>query len=177
MYNSLILSWFHKFLKFLANAYKESLFNKWYTRIDAFIKKAVLNSSIIGLFITKKGKGFFERSKAYSIISGILNFAAKHGKVLGSWTKESKIVKTAEITVNQTFNQPFRIIGVFAVSFLAANISYGLILHRESKTRLILELLLLIMSLFVVNITSNFRKTLENSRFYEFFQWIIEVEK
>lgn len=177
MYNSSILTWIESLLLFFGNAYRESVFNRLFLSCDSLLKKAALNSRIVSLFIIKRGKKFIETSMVYGVIDGILKIAAKTGKVLGAWTLESKTVRMVENIISYTLKNVYRILGIFAVSFLVTNISFGLILHRESRNVLIFKLLLLIISLIAARITADFGKTLRDSKFYEIFQWIIEVEK
>lgn len=177
MHNSTILPWIELLLSFLGRVHKESAFNKWFLRLDIFLKKAAINSRLVGLFIIRSGMNFFEGSIGYRLILSILKIAAKKGKIFGIWTRDSKIIRMVENIINQTFRSTYRIIGIFMESFLIANISLGLIFNMESRDILIFKLILLIMFLIVTEITVNFEKTLKDSKFYKFFQWIIEVEK
>lgn len=177
MYNSSILSWLGKLLSLLNIAYRESTFNRLYVIIDDFLKKAALNSKIIGLFINKKGRGFIESSMLYRMIAKVLKYIYKLGKKLVFWINESFVISTTESIINQAFKNSYRIFGIFAVSFLIVNIVFALISRREDRIILIFKIVLLIISLLAVRLDINFEKTLKNSKFYKIFKWIVEVEK
>lgn len=173
MNNSIILKCIYNLLEGIKKYYKNSSLHAFFCKVDGFFANAGLNSAFTKIFTTPLSCKALENCTLYKLYDRLEIKFRNSNEAIVKWIINSTFFDVMMSLMVKLEKCPFKIIGIFGVSFMLSNIVFQLYLHRLNYT-LIIKVILLIGFFVLSQVKISFRRAIRDSFFIKLAAKILQ---